>query len=112
MGVHLAFIGSINDQILDKEELALRLIGFLRERYPQALMKRYKSGENEGVSETEEGMLPDSLTLLEDIARIRGCLIKGSQYDLKKAADVLLDDYRSGRLGRITLEFPPDEENT
>ena len=112
VGVHLAFIGSINDQILDKEELALRLIGFLRERYPQALIKRYKSGENEGVSEIEEGMLPDSLTLLEDIARIRGCLIKGSQYDLKKAADVLLDDYRSGRLGRITLEFPPDEENT
>ena len=52
----------------------------------------------------------EALGILEKIAQIRGCLVKGSGYDYKKAANLLLEDYRSGRLGRITLEMPPFEE--
>ena len=114
VGVHLALIGSINDEILDKEELALKLINFLNSRYPQVLKERFGEalGE-EGGDEERQDMIADpahddeSLKVLKSIARIRGCLVKGSGYDLKKAANLLLDDFRGGKLGRITLEFPP-----
>ena len=113
-GLLLALIGSINDEILDKEELALKLINFLNSRYPQVLKERFGEalGE-EGGDEERQDMIADpahddeSLKVLKSIARIRGCLVKGSGYDLKKAANLLLDDFRGGKLGRITLEFPP-----
>ncbi len=94
-GVHLAMIGSINDQILDLQELSAELIRFFNERYPGILEKRY-GAEAEGEK------------ALERIAAARSCLVKGGVYDLEKAAALFLDDFRSGRLGRITLEFPPD----
>ncbi len=97
-GLNLAFIGSINDEILDKEELALELIRFLRGRYPGVIEKRYPG--------TETG--EDSpFQILEQIAQARSCLLKGGASDSAKAASILLDDFRSGRLGRITLELPP-----
>ena len=122
VGLHLAMIGSINDQILNKEELALALIRFLRDAYPGVLEKRYGFGANGGIetaeSEPEEitgangglAEIADSLTLgmLRQIALRRGCLVKGGGPDYEKAANLLLEDFRSGRLGRITLELPPE----
>ena len=95
-GIRLAFLGSINDDILNKEELALELLAFLREAYPECLKERY------GVS--LEG---EPIAVLEEIARIRSCLKKGGEYDYGRAANLVLDDFRSGKLGRITLELPP-----
>lgn len=99
IGRKLAFIGSINDEILNKEELSLALIAFLQIHYPYALPGRY-SFNNEEIKN-----LPP-IEVLEQIARVRGCLGKGGQFDYVKAANVLFDDYRSGKLGRITLELP------
>lgn len=97
VGLYLAFIGSINDNILNQEELAMELLKFLLVNYPDALKERYQiAGE-------------DEVGALTQIARIRGCLSKGGAFDLPKAAAILLDDFRSGKLGRITLEFPSTE---
>ena len=100
VGLLLAFIGSINDEILDKEELALELLRFLRKHYPESLVGRYQAD------------MDDPVKLLEQIAKARGCISKGAEPDLTKASAALLDDFRSGKLGRITLEFPPDQEKT
>lgn len=94
VGLRLAFIGSIKEEILNVLELSLELITFIRENYPKTLIKRYEI-------ETED----DSVAVLEQIAVRRSCKLKGDELDLNKAAGILLDDYRSGRLGRITLEF-------
>jgi len=97
VGLYLAFIGSINDNILNQEELAMELLKFLLVNYPEALKERYQiAGE-------------DEVGALTQIARIRACLSKGGAFDLPKAAAILLDDFRSGKLGRITLEFPSTE---
>ncbi len=95
VGVNLALTGSISDDILNKEELALKLLVFMMERYPDMLKERY------GLETRLE-----AFAALEQIAKVRGCLAKGKEYDYGKAAALFLDDYRSGRLGRITLEFP------
>ena len=94
-GIRLAFLGSINDDILNKEELALELIAFLDRDYPGCLKARY--GE-----ELESGT---PIQVLEQIARIRACLKKGGEYDYGRAANLVLDDFRSGKLGKITLEI-------
>ena len=96
-GIRMAFLGSINDDILNKEELALELITFLDRDYPGSLKARY--GE-----ELESGT---PIQVLEQIARIRACLKKGGEYDYGRAANLVLDDFRSGKLGKITLELPP-----
>ncbi len=101
VGLRLAFIGSINDEILNREELALELLKFLLDRYPETLSERFA---------IEAGCEP--LEALEQVARVRGCLAKGNTFDYRKAADVVLDEYRSGKLGRITLEFPEGQERT
>ena len=98
VGIRLAFVGSIKDDILNMEELALTLIGYLKEKYPGVLNARYE------VSEEEE-----NLGVLEGIARARGCLKKGEELDYAKASGILFDDFRSGKLGRITLEWAPAE---
>lgn len=99
VGLLLAFIGSINDEILNKDELALELLKLLAMHYPQVLQDRYQL---EDIPENMQEAAP----MLEQIARVRGCLQKGGVPDLSKAAAILLDDFRSGRLGRITLEMP------
>lgn len=96
VGMRLAFIGSMNDEIILLEELACDLLEVIQELYPDALEKRYGA---------EPGMAPEAV--LEHIARSRGCLTKGEGLDRKKAAGILLDDFRSGRLGRMTLERRP-----
>ena len=96
VGLHLALIGSVNDEILQVEELALELLEVLKQLYPGILSARY------GFQEEET----DGAGLLEEIAKARGCLKKAEEPDYAKAARLLLDDFRSGRLGRISLDRP------
>ena len=98
VGLRLALIGSINDEILNTDELAMELIAFLKENYPGLLGERY--GVEEGQKDVE---------LLRNVAENRKCLGKGGEIDYSKAAALLIDDFRSGRLGRITLEKAEDE---
>lgn len=105
VGLLLAFIGSINDEILNKDELAMELIRFLETYYPQILPQRYLPDEDKEVSSGSR----TELEWLSQIATVRGCLLKGGEPDYGKAAAIVIDDFRSGRLGRITLEFPPEE---
>lgn len=97
-GMMLALIGSMNDEVIVMEELACDLLKLLRELYPDSVQERY------GVPWQES-----EAAVLEEIARSRGCVTKGERLDLKKAADILTDDFRSGRLGRITLERPQED---
>lgn len=101
VGLNLAFIGSINDEIIDKTELAAELADFLMTHYREMLEARYQLVPGEKY---------EPYQVLEQIARVRSCLLKGNELDLKKAANLFLDDFRSGKLGRITLEFPDGRE--
>lgn len=96
VGLKLAFLGSVNDEILDRDELSAELIRLLMRLYPGLLAERYGC--------EEEGREPHEV--LEQIARARSCLLKGGEYDLSRAAKLLLEDFRGGKLGRITLELP------
>lgn len=97
VGLKLAFIGSIKDELYNIYELSLLLIAYLQENYPNAVPDFYQ------IKETEENVL-----LLEQIAERRGCLKAGGEFDLDKAAKYLVDDFRNGRLGDISLEHPED----
>ena len=100
VGLLLAFLGSINDEILEKDELASELADSLRNITPGLLKERY------GIE--EDGKKP--YELLDEIAAARACLTKGGVNDLTKAARLLLDEFRGGKLGRITLEMPEKKE--
>ena len=93
VGLRLAAVGSIKDELLQAEELALWVIGYTREYYPGLLQARYQI--------SEEG---SELELLGGIANARGCKLKGDLPDYPKAAVLFIDDFRSGRLGRLTIE--------
>lgn len=93
VGLRLAFIGSIRDEILNTEELAMEFIRFMCAEYPGVLEEKYRIGT-----------AGESYRMLEEIAESRHCLVRGSGLDTPKAAALLLDDFRNGRLGRITLE--------
>lgn len=95
VGKHLAFIGSINDEILQKTELACELIHFLVEKYPGILKGRYSVNED---------MEPSGI--LSGIAENRGCIMKGNELDFEKTSSILLEEFRSGVLGRISVETP------
>ena len=97
IGMRLAYIGSINDEILTKSEIAISLIGFLKKNYCNAIKDRYNI-DMDGFDESYE--------ILDEIARVRNCLLKGNEYDVDKAAALFIDDFRSGKLGRISLESP------
>lgn len=100
-GQHLAFTGAVKEEIMDVETLACHFMELLAARYPDALRQRYKL---EGQPE-EPGW-----SLLERAARGRGFLISGGECDTERMAHVLLDEYRSGKLGRFTLELPQEVE--
>ena len=93
--MRLAFIGSINDEILIEDELAMDLIRYLKDKYPLAIEKRFNIEANE-----------DPVITLEQIAKVRGCYKKGQEVDYSKAASILMDEFRSGKLGKMTLEYP------
>lgn len=98
-GLHLAFTGAVKDEVTDLEGLACALLELLRNRYPQAIKDRYKLTELDGRQGWE---------LLEDCARKRGMRISGGELDTERMAKLLLDEFRSGKLGRFTLEVPED----
>ena len=93
VGMRLAFIGSMNDEILIPDELACDLIGAIKELYPKALQERYAADP-----------VGKPIEILEAVAESRKCYSKGEQLDLVKASGLLIDDFRSGKLGRMTLE--------
>ncbi len=93
----LAFIGSINDQILNLTELSLKFIESVKNDYAGIFTSRYD------IEETDDGV-----TMLGDIAIARGCLKKGGEPDYDKAAALIFDDFRSGKLGKISIEKPED----
>ena len=94
-GINLALIGSINDNILSKYDLALHLIDFLENNYCGIISKRYN------IEEVKEGH-----EVLSSIADTRKCILKGGEPDIEKAATILIDDLRNGSLGKISLEEP------
>ena len=96
-GLNLAFCGSIKDEILDVPTLAMELIGVLAEHYPQLLMDRYK------LEETGE----TPLETMEMMAQKRGCILPGKRIDYERIGKLTLDEFRGGKIGRITLELPP-----
>ena len=97
VGLRLALVGSIKDEILNIDELAVELMKYLVKAYPGVLAERY------GI---EEGT--DMVEMLCGIAKSRNCLSKGNELDYSKAAVLLIDDFRSGKLGKLSLEFPPE----
>lgn len=94
VGTNLAFIGSVNDQILDLTELAYELVNYILSNYPGAIYSRY------GVEETNPNKIFD------DIAVVKSCLKKGGEFDIDKVVSMIIDDFRSGKLGKISLERP------
>lgn len=100
VALRLAFTGAIRDEVLDSEELACSLLEILQRQYEPLLRARYKLTE----------ALPDtSYELLELIGRKRGMLISGGEVNTERAAIMLLDEFRGGKLGRLTLELPSQE---
>lgn len=97
VGYRLAFTGGIKDDILDIEELAVKLTEILEKDYPARLTERYKIKDFEGLSPYE---------VLEMIGRKRGMLISGGEVDTLRASQMLLDELRGGKLGKITFEMP------
>lgn len=100
VGDKLAFIGSVKDEVTDKETLACRLLESLAATRPQAIEDRYKISGISGLQGWE---------ILEMIGKKRGFLIKGGEIDYERAAVIVADEFRGGKLGRITLELPIDE---
>ena len=100
VGIHLAITGAINDKILHVEELAWRLISMLEQGAPQALHERY------GIAHPDVGVESEPHVVLRSIANARGMLLKGGLPDTERAAITLVDEFRGGKLGRISLELP------
>ncbi len=93
IGLKLALIGSINDNILDVSDMAYEFVKILNNSYENAIPNRF------GVEKND-----DPLKMLEEIAEVRGCKLKGNVLDLEKASSILLEEFRSGKLGKITLD--------
>ena len=103
VGKKISWIGSINDNILVPEEMAIDLLNYITAHY---------SGLINGKYEVEESLSEDSsASLLERIAQRRGCLKKGGEFDLERAANLVLDDFRAVRIGAISLERPEEAED-
>ncbi|MCD2345989.1 ribosome biogenesis GTPase YlqF [Clostridium guangxiense] len=96
VGIDLAFTGAIKDEILDTEELALKLVEFLQKNYSEKIKQRYKLEE----------IYENPLENMENIARKRGALLKGGEIDYNRVSIMLLDEFRDGKLGNISLERP------
>ena len=97
VGLKLAYIGSIKDEILNVEELGAELTGFLCKYYPGVLKEKYQVQES-----------GDAYAILKGIAENRHCLLRAGELDTNKAALLLLDDFRGGKIGRLTLEYPEE----
>ncbi|WP_096199342.1 ribosome biogenesis GTPase YlqF [Bacillus sp. FJAT-45350] len=97
IGYRLAATGAIKDELLDFQDIALFVLNFMKDHYPETIQQRYKLEE-----------VPDEgLALFDEIGKKRGCLLPGGYIDYDKAAEIILRELRSGTLGRITLEQTP-----
>lgn len=116
VGMRLAMIGSINDNILNIEELAIDTINYVYNNYPDNIIERYELDKEAVKARYDESAInPDNsiaLYIMEQAALKRGCIKKGNAIDYEKTANIILDDFRSGRLGRITLERSEDNANS
>lgn len=101
VGDKLAFIGSVKDTVLDSETMAVRLIDVLKKEYPNTLSQRYKIN---GIDFAET----ESFEILELLGKKRGMLISGGEIDTERASVTLLDEYRAGKLGKISMETSHD----
>lgn len=101
VGDKLAFIGSVKDTVLDSETMAVRLIDVLKKEYPNTLSQRYKIN---GIDFAKT----ESFEILELLGKKRGMLISGGEIDTERASVTLLDEYRAGKLGKISMETPHD----
>lgn len=99
VGLHLAFIGSIKDEIMDTEELACELAAFLNAHYKEAFCTRYKLENTDGLLGYE---------LVEALGRKRGFVVSGGEIDFLRASNILLDEFRGAKIGKISLERPCD----
>ena len=100
VGDKLAFTGGVKDLVVDIELLAMRLLSILAQSYPQMLADRYRMTETAGLADYE---------LLELLGKKRGMLMRGGEVDTLRAATTLLDEFRAGKLGRLSFEAPPTE---
>ena len=96
IGLHLALIGSMKDDLLNTEDLALALVRILLQEYPGAIARRYEVEEE-----------ADPVNVVTAVAEARKCIGKGGELDFGRAAMLVIDEFRSGRIGRLTLEAPP-----
>ena len=94
--LNLAFTGAIKDEIMDTEELAVHLIEVLSANYPDKLIKRYKL----------DSLSDNAIDIIDNIAKKRGAIIKGGNIDYNRVSNMILDEFRSGKIGTISLEFP------
>lgn len=94
VGLNLAFAGSIKDEILEIQDIGLELIGFLADNYPEEFMNRYKLS----------GLSDDKLTNMEALALKRGFILPGKRIDYERTARTVIDEFRAGKIGKITLE--------
>lgn len=102
VGLNLAYTGSIKDEIIEKTEIAYQLLRFLYKNYKLQLLERYKIEDfNEETGEEERETI---LRLMNEIGKKRGTIISGGRIDLEKVSNIILEDFRSGKIGRITLE--------
>lgn len=99
VGLNLAFTGAIKDEIMDRETLALKLIEKLKDIYPSSIEERYK------ISNLKD---KEALDIMDEIGKNRGALMRGGYIDYEKVAGIVLDEFRKGILGRITLEVPDE----
>lgn len=102
VGERLAFTGAVKDDVVDIQLLAIRLMEFLSTHYPHMLESRY------GITQQELHRLEQDTTALELLGRKRGMLLSGGVADQERAAMMLLDEFRAGKIGHITLEDAPD----
>ena len=108
VGLKLAFTGAINDDIYDRQQVTILLLDVLRRDYPERVIERFK---------LKETLPDDGLELLETIGRKRGCLVKGGVIDMEKAQNIVLNEFRAGKLGNVSLDEVPvkkkqeDEKN-
>ncbi len=97
VGRKLAFTGAVKDAVIDVETLCLDLLGYMSANYPQRICERYKLDSVEGLTPVE---------IMELIAKKRGMIMRGGETDYERVSVMIMDEYRAGRLGRITLEMP------
>ncbi len=103
VGLNLAYTGSIKDEVIEKTEISYQLLKFLYKYYKKQLLERYKIPEF--VEETEEDERETILRLMETIGQKRGTIISGGRIDFEKVSNIVLDDFRNGKIGKVTLEI-------